>query len=132
MKRSGLDAQGWNRHSLIVERGKLEDRSGRELVLHRLQVPPAAHWRSRRYARWRDAVGNAIRTQRPRRVGGPVAISIVIEERSSRTDLAILAQASIDMLADLQLIDGEGGEIVREVNIRPGRVEGMHIEVKSA
>jgi crossover junction endodeoxyribonuclease RusA len=125
----------------VVERRAIGPAAGGSLTLSGLPLPPAANnlffnaqgggrVRSERYRAWRAEAGWKVRLQNPRRVRGPVAISIVVEEGASRADLDNLAKAPIDLLCELQLIEGDHPEIIREVNLRWGAVEGLRIEVR--
>ena len=129
------------RRAPVVERRAIAPVEAKSLTLSKLPVPPAANnlffnaqgggrSRSARYRAWRAAAGWQARLQNPVRVRGPVAISIVVEEGASRADLDNLAKAPIDLLCDLQLIEGDHREVIREVNLRWGGVEGMRIEVR--
>ena len=51
-----------------------------------------------------------------------------VEEGASRADLDNLAKAPIDLLCDLQLIEGDHRDVIREVHLRWGGVEGMRID----
>ena len=110
------------------------------LLLRDLPAPPADNLffnaargrsRSERYRAWRSAAGWQARLQNPRRVRGPVAISITVEE-GSRADLDNLAKAPIDLLCELNLIEGDHRDVIREVNLRWGAGPGLSIEVRPA
>ena len=131
------------RPALIVERRAIVSAANPSLILCKLPVPPAANnlfftdaaggrTRSARYRAWRNAAGWQVRLQNPRRVRGPVAISLTIEDGGSRADLDNLAKAPIDLLCELQLIEGDHRDVVREVHLRWGAVEGLRIEVRPA
>ncbi len=131
------------RSDFVVERRAVVPPEGSTLTLTKLPVPPAANnlffnashggrLRSARYRAWRSAAGWLVRLQAPRRVRGPVAISITIEEGASRADLDNLAKAPIDLLCELQLIEGDHRDVIREVTLRWGAVEGLRIDVRPA
>ena len=131
------------RREPVVERRAIEGYAAKSLTLSKLPVPPAANnlffnasgggrARSTRYRTWRAAAGWQARLQTPCRVRGPVSISISVEEGASRGDLDNLAKAPIDLLCELQLIDGDHREVIREVHLHWGGVEGLQIEVRSA
>ena len=127
----------------VVERRAIVSGDIASMTLSKLPVPPATNnlffnakgggrSRSARYRAWRAAAGWQARLQNPRRVRGPVAISITVEEGASRADLDNLAKAPIDLLCELQLIEGDHREVIREVHLRWGAVEGMRIDVRPA
>jgi Holliday junction resolvase RusA-like endonuclease len=128
--------------SFVVERRAVAPSGPRVgLTLTKLPVPPAANnlffnagsggrALGPRYRAWRAAAGWEARLQRPPRVRGPVAIAITVEEGASRADLDNLAKAPIDLLCELQLIEGDHREVIREVTLRWGAVEGLSIEVR--
>jgi Holliday junction resolvase RusA-like endonuclease len=131
------------RPALVVERRAIEATAVKSLTLNKLPMPPAANnlffnaqgggrGRSTRYRAWRAAAGWQARLQNPVRVRGPVSISITVEEGASRADLDNLAKAPIDLLCDLQLIEGDHREVIREVHLHWGGVEGLRIEVRPA
>jgi len=62
-------------------------------------------------------------------VRGPVAISLVLEE-GARTHLDQLIRAPIDLLCELNLIDGDQRDVIREINVRWGEARGLAIEVR--
>ncbi len=130
------------RQTFVVERRALGlPQAQPTLTLRDLPVPPAANTlffnaergrsRSGRYHAWRSAAGWQARLQSPRRVRGPVAITITIEE-GSRADLDNLAKAPIDLLCELNLIEGDHRDVIREVNLRWGSSPGLVIEVRPA
>ena len=129
--------------ALIVERRALAAPAAQApMLLRDLPAPPAAssvffnagrggRTRSERYRAWRSAAGWQARLQNPRRVRGPVAISITVEE-GSRADLDNLAKAPIDLLCELNLIEGDHRDVIREVNLRWSASPGLSIEVRPA
>jgi len=131
----------WRRYgSVVVEKRALPERAAQTpLVLRDLPAPPAANnpfktrWgaRSERYRAWRNAAAWQARLQSPRRIRGPVAITITVPD-GSRADLDNLAKAPIDLLCDLNLIEGDHREVIREVNLRWAASAGLSIEVRSA
>lgn len=131
------------RPAFTVERRAIvtEERSG--LTLLNLPVPPSLNnlffnvpgggrARTSRYRAWRSAAGWKAHLQRPRRVRGPVVVSITVEDGATRADLDNMAKAPIDLLCELQLIEGDHREVIREVHLRWGAVEGLRIEVSPA
>jgi Holliday junction resolvase RusA-like endonuclease len=120
-----------------VERRAVGPVCASALTLADLPVPPSAgglkgaRGASARYHAWRSAASWQIRLQSPRRVRGPVAITITLEDAASRTDLSSLAKAPIDLLCELQLIEGDHREVIREVTLRWGTANGMRIDVRS-
>jgi Holliday junction resolvase RusA-like endonuclease len=63
-------------------------------------------------------------------VRGPVAIALTVEEGATRADLDNLAKAPIDLLCELQLIEGDHPAVIRELTLRWGAVEGLRVEVR--
>ena len=135
--------RGAFRSPVVVERRAVVAGPRAPLLLTKLPVPPAANnlffndghggrGKSQRYRAWRVAAGWQVRLQAPRRVRGPVAISITVEDGASRADLDNLAKAPIDLLCELHLIEGDHREVIREVTLRWGAVEGLSIEVRPA
>jgi len=131
------------RPAFIIERRAVARPEGSTLTLTKLPVPPAANnlffnnsasgrTRSARYRAWRSTAGWLVRLQNPRRVRGPVAITITVEEGASRADLDNLAKAPIDLLCELQLIEGDHRDVIREVNLRWGGTQGLRIDVRPA
>lgn len=122
----------------VVERRPLEPGSQRSLTLTGLPVPPIASGiafnnegsqsRTKRYRAWRSAASWQVRLQEPRRVRGPVAISIAVEE-GARSDLESFAKAPIDLLCELNLIEGDHRDVIRELHLRWGHTPGMRIDV---
>lgn len=84
--------------------------------------------RSKRYRAWRSAAIWQARLQEPRRMRGPIAISITVEE-GAWNDLETLAKAPIDLLCVLNLIEGDHRSVIREVHLRWGAAPGMRIDV---
>ena len=122
--------------NFAVRRGVIVSPTASSLVLTGLPMPPIAHGAARsypaRYHAWRSAASWQVRLQGARRVRGSVAIAITLEEGASRVDLGALAKAPIDLLCELQLIEGDHREVIREVSLRWGQVRGLRIDVRSA
>jgi len=114
-----------------------------EILLERIAVPPALNnlfanagkegrVKTPRYRAWRTAAGWEIKCQRPRRLAGPVDITITIQDGASKADIDGLLKGPIDLLVDLNLIDGDGPTVVRSVKGMYGTCESMRIEVRKA
>jgi len=122
----------------VVERRPLRPSPQSSLTLAGLPVPPAMNGiafgneglasRVKRYRSWQSAASWQVRLQEPRRVRGRVAVSITVEE-TARNDLESLVKAGIDLLCDLNLIDGDHRDGIREVHLRRDAARGMRIEV---
>lgn len=112
--------------TFVVERRPVALGPQPTLSLTDLPVPPAGR---ERYRAWRSAAGWQVRLQNPRRVRGPVAISITLEE-GARVDLDNLTRAPIDLLCELNLIEGDRRDVIREVNLRWGAEPGLRIDVR--
>lgn len=79
------------------------------------------------YKAWRDAAGWEVKTQRPEKVRGPVAIDLTVKRHSDRSDIDNRVKGAIDLLVWLQVIDDDRN--VQEVRARWGDVPGCVIVI---
>lgn len=131
------------KHSISIERAAIGAPEAREVVLTGLPIPPSVNnlffnlpgggrRKSERYMTWRNAAGWDVRAQKAKRVRGPVYLTYFFEEGATKADLGNLEKAATDLLVDLNIIDGDGPEIVRGITLLWGTEPGMRVEVRSA
>lgn len=74
--------------------------------------------RSERYISWTNVASAALLKQKPKRVRGPVALTILVENKTDRLrDLGNLEKAVTDLLVDYRIIDGDNYKTVRAINL---------------
>lgn len=113
-----------------------------EILLTRISVPPGVNGmffnvpgrgrvKTTRYRAWRTAAGWEALAQKPKPVRGPVEVTITIEDGASKGDIDGLIKGPLDLLVDLNLIDGDGPQVVRRATVAWGNCEAMRIEVRA-
>ena len=113
------------------------------VVLTNLPIPPSTNnlfannpgggrFKSDLYRTWRSACGWEVRRQRAARVKGPVSLTYTFERHGTRADLGNLEKAMTDLLVELCIIDGDGPEIVQEITLRWGAIQGAQIRIEPA
>lgn len=88
--------------------------------------------RSERYREWANAAGWELKAQRPKRVKGPVRLSLFVQEKRDRKrDISNLVKAVEDLLVEHRIIDGDDQATVREVRASwCPRTTGCRVEVE--
>lgn len=79
------------------------------------------------YRIWRDRMGWELLEQRPKKIKGPVALRY--EFKRGRADLGNLEKACTDLLVTHGVIENDGPNIVREIVLTWGEVEGVRVTV---
>ena len=81
-------------------------------------VPGRGRVRSDRYRQWANAAGWELKSQKPKKVRGPVSIAIYVEEKRDRKrDIDNLAKGPIDLIVTHKLIDGDDARTIRSVSL---------------
>lgn len=125
--------------SLAVERRSLPE--GKGFTLEKLPIPPSVNnlfanreeggrFKTDRYRTWRNTCGQEVMAQRVGAVRGPVALTYTFERNGTKADLGNLEKAATDLLVWLRLIDGDGPDVVQQIVLRWGAVEGCQIKVE--
>lgn len=85
------------------------------------------------YKDWRTNAGWKIRAGHIGRLGGPVKVTLVYEERRGRRDLDNLVKPVLDLLVEHKVIDGDHRSIVREINASwSEKIQGVRITISQA
>lgn len=112
------------------------------LTLRALPIPPSVNGlyanvpgkgriKSDRYKVWKNAAGWDVKAQiGSRRVAGPVNLTICICESEARGDLDNRCKATIDLLVDLNIIDGDDKRVVRRIVLEWTREPGLSVTVE--
>jgi Holliday junction resolvase RusA-like endonuclease len=133
-------ARGWNMQSLDKVRVENRPISDRGPVSVTVPMPPSVNnlfattsdggrRRSGRYNQWRETAGNMVNASRMRRIAGPVAIAIRLEEPNNRADIDNFAKTLIDLLVWMSVIDGDDSRTVRKLTMEWANVQGAQITV---
>lgn len=113
------------------------------IVLRGLPMPPSVNnmfankagggrTKSNRYRAWRSSCGWTIKEQRARPIHGPVDLVYTFERDATKADLGNLEKAMTDLLVEMGLIDGDGPDVVQEITLRWGAIQGAQIRVEPA
>lgn len=109
---------------------------------HRFSVPPpptanliwrharGRHFKSRDYQAWMTEAGMLLNAQRARPIPGPVSISIVAPE-NGRRDLDNYFKPTVDLLCQMQIIDGDRFKTVKALSARWHDQPAMLIEISA-
>lgn len=62
--------------------------------------------KTERYLTWLRAAGNELRAQKPKRIGGPISVTIIVGE-DKRRDLDNYSKAILDLLVACNAIDDD-------------------------
>ena len=78
--------------------------------------------RSANYKAWRDIAGKEILIQRPKKHRGPVDVTIELASPSRRKfDLDNRAKSILDLLVDMQVIQGDDADTVQRLTVFCGQ-----------
>ena len=90
--------------------------------------------RSEAYRVWRDIAGKEILIQRPKKHRGPVDVTIELASPSKRKfDLDNRAKSVLDLLVDMQVIQGDDAATVQRLTVSCGKgFVGARISVEPA
>lgn len=126
--------------SLSLDRTPLERA---EILLTNIRVPPALNGLfvnipgggralAGKYKAWRQAAGFEVLAQRQTGLRGPVEVTVTIQDGASKADIDGLLKGPIDLLVYMNLIEGDGPEVLRKATAQYGKCENMMIEVRRA
>jgi crossover junction endodeoxyribonuclease RusA len=90
--------------------------------------------RSDRYRQWANAAGWELKSQKPKKVSGPVSIAIYVEEKRDRKrDIDNLAKGPLDLLVSHRIIDGDDIKTIRRVSLEWSKsVSGCRVAIAPA
>ena len=95
------------------------------------QAPGQKRFPTADYKTWQVLAEASIRRQRPRRMSGPVHVTLTYEDRG-RADIDNLNKGVLDMLVKQQIIEDDRRQIVRSINARWGHANGVRVQIISA
>src|SRR5262245_4004854 len=117
--------------SVLVERRRVR----RKPVVIHLPFPISVNeirgWRkypSTDYEEWQWRAKAALVSQRPRRIMGPVTITLTYADRG-RSDIDNLAKGVLDILVREHIIEDDNRRVLRRLDAVWGYVEGVRIEI---
>lgn len=87
---------------------------------HLFPTAGARRIRSRAYDDWATAQKMIAAVQRPKPVLGRIAVAITISEKLVRGDLDNRIKATLDLLVDFELIQGDSKKFVRRITVEWG------------
>ena len=108
-----------------------------------LSMPPTSNnlfsgngkrrYRSAQYKAWSQEAGWELARQRPAKVLGQVSILIQVEEPKTerQTDLANREKATIDLLVEHGIIEGDRQRYVRRLTMEWADVTGVKVSISS-
>lgn len=88
------------------------------------------HFKSRDYQAWMTEAGMLLNVQRARPIPGPVSISIAAPE-NGRRDLDNYLKPTVDLLCQMQIIDGDRFKTVKALSARWHAQPAMLIEISA-
>lgn len=87
--------------------------------------------RSERYRQWANAAGWELKSAKPQKVSGPVALTILLGKPDRRKrDLDGLSKAPIDLLVEYQVIEDDS--LVQRLTLAWAPITGCQITVEAA
>jgi Holliday junction resolvase RusA-like endonuclease len=87
--------------------------------------------KSQKYDTWLQEAQIDYLRQRPKRIDGPVNITMEFREPNRRRDLDNLAKAPLDFLVGMQIISADDNSVVRKLNLAwSDEVEGCRVTIE--
>lgn len=95
-----------------------------------VNVPKKGRVPSKPYQQWKLEAGWRLITTKPRKLHGPVWITLQFEEKKGRRDLDNLAKAVLDLCVTHKVIDGDDHNTVRGLMLLwDGAVTGCRVHL---
>ena len=89
-------------------------------------------YRTKQYLTWKKEAGQILAVQRPAKLLGEVSIMIEVGEPKTKRqmDLANREKASIDLLVEHGVIEGDSQRYLRRIIMQWANIDGIRLSVK--